>query len=203
MESRVCMVASLLVLASAVWINNAVAVKICGIDSSGIDACRPAATKPNPTPPSPQCCKALSKADLKCLCEFKFSPLLPTFGIDPILALGLPPKHLDSQPKKKRVQMARKALLMLLALMTVVVLGKCQGFSLCDMNHGGLLACKPAVTKPNPAVPSADCCRALTGANLTCLCSYKSSLLLPSLGIDPDLCVTLPAKCNLQTPSNC
>ncbi|GMH02453.1 hypothetical protein Nepgr_004292 [Nepenthes gracilis] len=93
--------------------------------------------------------------------------------------------------------------LVLWALIMAAFLGKYDGLSLCNINQEGLVACKPAVTKPNPIDPSADCCQALNGANLTCLCSYRSSPFLPALGIDPDLCMALPAKCDLQTPANC
>ncbi|KAJ9169836.1 hypothetical protein P3X46_017985 [Hevea brasiliensis] len=79
-----------------------------------------------------------------------------------------------------------------------------RSLNLCDMNDDGILACKPSVSKPNPVdPPTKECCKALKGANLTCLCSYRNSLLLPSLGIDPDLALALPAKCNLTTPAGC
>ncbi|GAB2282408.1 hypothetical protein Dimus_016953 [Dionaea muscipula] len=77
------------------------------------------------------------------------------------------------------------------------------GFSFCEMSQDGLMSCKTAVTKPNPAEPTAGCCEALSGANLTCLCSYRNSLVLPSLGIDPVLAMGLPAKCKNPTPANC
>ncbi|XP_009782537.1 putative lipid-transfer protein DIR1 [Nicotiana sylvestris] len=78
-----------------------------------------------------------------------------------------------------------------------------NGLSLCNMGDDGLTACKPSVTKPNPVEPSASCCEALSGADLQCLCSYRNSLLLPSLGIDPELALALPPKCNLTSPANC
>lgn len=71
------------------------------------------------------------------------------------------------------------------------------------MSEEGLEACKPAVTKPNPAEPSSECCEALKGADLKCLCSYKNSSELPFLGIDPTLATSLPAKCSLTPPANC
>ncbi|KAK4782040.1 hypothetical protein SAY86_016142 [Trapa natans] len=77
------------------------------------------------------------------------------------------------------------------------------GASLCKMNEDGLLACKPSVTKPNPADPTAACCKALSSADLTCLCSYKNSMVLPALGIDPDLAMGLPVKCGLPVPAGC
>lgn len=93
--------------------------------------------------------------------------------------------------------------LMMFMIGTALVFESCTAVSLCNMDEGGILACKPSVTNPNPVDPSADCCKALSGANLTCLCSYKNSLFLPSLGIDPHLALALPAKCNLPSPSDC
>ncbi|KAJ1400451.1 Bifunctional inhibitor/plant lipid transfer protein/seed storage helical domain [Sesbania bispinosa] len=95
-----------------------------------------------------------------------------------------------------------------LQLMVVVMMGSMlmkgtKGISLCNMSEDGLMACKPSVTKPNPVDPSPECCNALTGADLKCLCSYKNSSELPLLGIDPTLAASLPAKCNLTPPDNC
>lgn len=89
---------------------------------------------------------------------------------------------------------------------TYVVLlfcGSIWGLELCNMNDDGLMECKPSVTKPSPTDPTEKCCEALAGADLTCLCSYRHSFLLPSLGIDPDLAMALPAKCSLNPPDNC
>ncbi|KDP45250.1 hypothetical protein JCGZ_15115 [Jatropha curcas] len=100
-----------------------------------------------------------------------------------------------------------KTIMATVVVVAVVVAAMFEGtrsLNLCDMDDDGLLACKPSVTKPNPVVPpSPKCCKALSGANLTCLCSYRNSLMLPSLGIDPDLALALPAKCNLTTPADC
>lgn len=97
--------------------------------------------------------------------------------------------------------------LAVVSMMIMVVLMVDEGsnaMTLCNMNDDGLAACKPFVTKPNPVdTPSTECCKALGGANLTCLCSYKNSFLLPSLGIDPQLAMALPPKCNLQMPPDC
>ncbi|CAI0561239.1 unnamed protein product [Linum tenue] len=74
----------------------------------------------------------------------------------------------------------------------------------CNMTQEGLQACKPSVTKPNPVDPPAlACCQALGRADLKCLCSYKNSFVLPSLGIDPDLAMALPQKCNLPSLPQC
>ncbi|KAL5544996.1 hypothetical protein UlMin_008780 [Ulmus minor] len=75
--------------------------------------------------------------------------------------------------------------------------------SICQVSMNGLMTCKPAVTPPNPAPPSANCCSTLSHADLHCLCSYKNSNVLPALGIDPKLAMQLPQKCKLPHPSNC
>ncbi|KAH8489443.1 hypothetical protein Peur_059036 [Populus x canadensis] len=75
--------------------------------------------------------------------------------------------------------------------------------TICKMPVAGLMSCKPSVTPPNPTAPSADCCSALSHADINCLCSYKNSSLLPSLGIDPKLAMQLPGKCKLPHPANC
>ncbi|KAK9283505.1 hypothetical protein L1049_011751 [Liquidambar formosana] len=75
--------------------------------------------------------------------------------------------------------------------------------TICNVSGGGLMSCKPAVTPPNPSPPSAACCSAISHADLRCLCSYRNSKLLPSLGIDPNLAMQLPDKCNLPHPAHC
>ncbi|KAK3026019.1 hypothetical protein RJ639_040395 [Escallonia herrerae] len=74
--------------------------------------------------------------------------------------------------------------------------------TICNVSLQGLMSCKPSATPPNPAPPSGVCCSALSHANIPCLCSYKKSKVLPSLGIDPNLAMQLPAKCKLP-PANC
>ncbi|XWS31198.1 hypothetical protein CRYUN_Cryun23aG0057000 [Craigia yunnanensis] len=81
----------------------------------------------------------------------------------------------------------------LVVLMMIMVEGS-RAMTLCDMNDEGLEACKPSVTQPNPVDPTPKCCEALKGANLTCLCGYKNSMWLPSLGIDPTLCFGSTSK---------
>ncbi|KAF3457388.1 hypothetical protein FNV43_RR02045 [Rhamnella rubrinervis] len=75
--------------------------------------------------------------------------------------------------------------------------------TICKVSVSGLMACKAAVTAPNPSPPSSNCCSVLSHADLNCLCSYKNSNLLPSLGIDPKLAMQLPQKCKLPHPANC
>ncbi|KAJ9176662.1 hypothetical protein P3X46_011948 [Hevea brasiliensis] len=102
------------------------------------------------------------------------------------------------------MEKAAGKLVVVMVLVTAAIFEGTRSLSLCDMSDDGLLACKPSATQPNPVdPPSEECCKALTGANLTCLCSYRNSWMLPSLGIDPDLALGLPAKCNLTTPADC
>nr|KYP51595.1 hypothetical protein KK1_026623 [Cajanus cajan]KYP51597.1 hypothetical protein KK1_026625 [Cajanus cajan] len=78
-----------------------------------------------------------------------------------------------------------------------------NGLTICNVSVDNLLKCKPAATPPNPTPPSKECCDVLSHANLPCLCTYKNSPLLPLYGIDPDLAVQLPAKCNIPNPPKC
>ncbi|PWA48619.1 Bifunctional inhibitor/plant lipid transfer protein/seed storage helical domain-containing protein [Artemisia annua] len=92
------------------------------------------------------------------------------------------------------------AKMMVLLVVVVAVVGSLQAVDICDMTEDGLMACKPSVTNPDPAEPSPECCKAISGADLKCLCSYRDSRVLPSFGIDPVLAVGLPVKCNLPAP---
>lgn len=106
-----------------------------------------------------------------------------------------------------REMAAKKFVMMMVAVAAVMVVfvveGSSEGFKLCNMSEDDLITCKPAVSKPAPVDPSPECCKALLGADLTCLCSYKNSPTLTLLGIDPDLAMALPAKCNLTPPPQC
>ncbi|KAF8388512.1 hypothetical protein HHK36_027186 [Tetracentron sinense] len=97
--------------------------------------------------------------------------------------------------------------LAIVALVVALVIGNevmvSNSQTVCNITVAGLMACKPAVSPPNPVPPTAVCCSALSKADLHCLCSYKKSNVLPSLGIDPNLAMQLPAKCNLPKPNNC
>ncbi|KAF5746262.1 defective in induced resistance 1 protein [Tripterygium wilfordii] len=101
--------------------------------------------------------------------------------------------------------MARKLgfLVVMVVVVVVAAFEGARGLSMCNMSEDGLNACKPSVTKPSPVDPSKECCQALSRADLKCLCSYRNSLFLPSLGIDPGLALALPAKCNLTPPATC
>lgn len=75
--------------------------------------------------------------------------------------------------------------------------------TICNMSYEGLMACKPAATPPNPPPPTTTCCSALSHADMVCLCSYRNSKVLPSLGVDPNLAMQLLDKCDLPHPARC
>ncbi|KAL6214277.1 hypothetical protein ACLB2K_011037 [Fragaria x ananassa] len=100
------------------------------------------------------------------------------------------------------VKMGNKLVVILVVAMLVFFEGS-TAFTFCKMSDDGLTACKPSVTKPNPVDPSPKCCKALSGADLGCLCSYKNSPMLTSFGISSDLAMGLPAKCGIAAPANC
>ncbi|XP_047315306.1 putative lipid-transfer protein DIR1 [Impatiens glandulifera] len=74
---------------------------------------------------------------------------------------------------------------------------------ICNTTLPGLLSCKAAATRPPPPppAPTANCCKVLSWANLSCLCTYKNSSVLAVIGIDPQLAVNLPGKCNIPHPT--
>ncbi|RWR87184.1 putative lipid-transfer protein DIR1 [Cinnamomum micranthum f. kanehirae] len=78
--------------------------------------------------------------------------------------------------------------------------GPTMAFTLCGMTDEGIEACRPSIRTDDPVDPSVDCCGALSKADIPCLCSYKNSVMLPSLGIDPNAALQVPAKCNLPPP---
>ncbi|KAL6214280.1 hypothetical protein ACLB2K_013717 [Fragaria x ananassa] len=83
---------TILVVAMLVSFEGSRAFTFCNMSEDGLTACKPSVMKPNPSDPTAECCKDLSAADLDCLCGYKTSPVLPGFGIDPTLAMGLPAK---------------------------------------------------------------------------------------------------------------
>nr|XP_025886016.1 putative lipid-transfer protein DIR1 [Solanum lycopersicum]AQU12697.1 putative lipid-transfer protein DIR1 [Solanum lycopersicum] len=97
--------------------------------------------------------------------------------------------------------------IMTLALFAIVLSSvnievvRAQG--ICNVSGEGLMSCRPSITPPYPTAPTAQCCNALSRADMACLCSYKNSQLLPSLGIDPNLAIQLPQKCRLPNPPRC
>ncbi|CAA6668183.1 unnamed protein product [Spirodela intermedia] len=104
-------------------------------------------------------------------------------------------------------KMATSALVLLVAVLAVGHLGgevEAQQV-LCNVSQEGLLACKSAVTRPNPAIPSSACCAAVANADLQCLCNFKNTNpgAMRFMGIDPELAMQLPNKCSLPTPVKC
>ncbi|KAK4410488.1 UNVERIFIED_CONTAM: hypothetical protein Scaly_0146500 [Sesamum calycinum] len=96
----------------------------------------------------------------------------------------------------------------ILAILLPIIIGNISihvtyAQTVCGMSGEDLMACKPAVTLPHPPPPSGRCCSALAHADIRCLCTYKNSKLLPSLGIDPNLAIQLPDKCKLPHPAHC
>ncbi|XP_051135715.1 putative lipid-transfer protein DIR1 [Andrographis paniculata] len=72
--------------------------------------------------------------------------------------------------------------------------------AICNAPVAQLLTCAPAVTKgPNPPMPSPDCCKALSVADLKCICKYLNDPRLPPQ-IDRGLAKQVPGKCKLTMP---
>ena len=100
-------------------------------------------------------------------------------------------------------------MVIMIIIMSCFLFEMSRGLSLCNMNEEGIEACKPSVSSSNGgssspvADPTPECCKALSRADLDCLCSYKNSPELPLLGIDPSLAMALLAKCHLPTPPTC
>ncbi|KAM7521889.1 hypothetical protein LguiA_011791 [Lonicera macranthoides] len=92
-------VALLLVAVAMVMMEGSTTYAICGMYKKDLEACRPAVTWLLPKNPSEECCRALTRADLKCFCSYKNSPLLFSLGIDSGLAMALPSKcHIKNLP---------------------------------------------------------------------------------------------------------
>lgn len=89
--------------------------------------------------------------------------------------------------------------ILMLVIMAAIV-GGSEGKGLCEMSVDGFKSCKPSFTPPEPVDPSAKCCEALSGANLSCFCYYRNSIMLPYFGIDPELAI---GKCNFTNTTNC
>ncbi|CAM8887327.1 hypothetical protein QQ045_026619 [Rhodiola kirilowii] len=91
-------------------------------------------------------------------------------------------------------------LVVALAVVAAAYVAKAQ---ICNMKAEGMMACKTAVTPPNPSPPTEACCTALSHGDMACLCGYKHSPMLTALGINSDLAMELPDKCGIQhTPCN-
>ncbi|KAI4334797.1 hypothetical protein L6164_013506 [Bauhinia variegata] len=130
-------------------------------------------------------------------------PLTPT--LDSPNAIQAQTHQRKEQYHRYQISMASEKRVLPFALLLLILgaLRLSNAQTICNVSVAGLMACKPAVTPPKPAAPSGNCCSALSHADLRCLCSYKNSKLLPSLGIDPNLAMQLPGKCHLPHPANC
>lgn len=84
-----------------------------------------------------------------------------------------------------------------------LLIGLSEAQSICNMSINDLYACRPSATPPNPPPPSAQCCMALSHADLHCFCTYRNSRALPSFGVDPNLAMQLPKLCRLPNSPNC
>ncbi|KAI5665422.1 hypothetical protein M9H77_15275 [Catharanthus roseus] len=84
-------ISALLLIAFATsCIDSSSAQTFCNMSGQELMACKPSVTPPNPPKPSAECCSGLKHADMQCLCSYKNSNLLSSFGIDPNLAMKLP-----------------------------------------------------------------------------------------------------------------
>ncbi|XP_015900796.2 putative lipid-transfer protein DIR1 [Ziziphus jujuba] len=104
------------------------------------------------------------------------------------------------------MEMANKKLGMVTALLLgilVMALVANGEQSICNMSKEGFKSCEPSVTGQNPPPPSAACCSALSKADMQCLCLFKNSRLLGLYGIDPNVAMQLPDKCNLGQSFHC
>lgn len=79
--------------------------------------------------------------------------------------------------------------------------GGAMAISICNIESSKMNLCLPAVSGKSPTQPTEQCCAVVSGAKLSCLCSYKD--LLPAFGINPKYALALPKKCGLETPPQC
>ncbi|KAH7670526.1 Bifunctional inhibitor/lipid-transfer protein/seed storage 2S albumin protein [Dioscorea alata] len=90
----------------------------------------------------------------------------------------------------------------LLLFPTILVSSDGSGF--CNMTQKGIVACKPVMTiGADPAMPVADdCCTALRVANIPCLCAQRSNPMIKYFGIDPNLALSIPSRCNIGSSAD-
>lgn len=91
-SKKMAMIVMMVVMAAILVERSVVAIDLCGLTEAELNECKPAVIKGSTTTPSQLCCNALQHADFNCLCGYKTSPWLASFGIDPALAVGLPTK---------------------------------------------------------------------------------------------------------------
>ncbi|CAA7058914.1 unnamed protein product [Microthlaspi erraticum] len=100
---------------------------------------------------------------------------------------------------------SKKAALMVVMVVAMAIVAErsVDAIDLCGMTQTDMDECKPAVTKDSPTNPSKLCCNALEHADFNCLCGYKHSPWLGTLGVDPDLALGLPTKCGVANAPTC
>lgn len=128
----------------------------------------------------------------------------------PIIKLQLSPEHLikwgpnDRMWKSKMGKTASRVLVqrvMAFLFIASSVNGGAMAISICSIESSKMNLCLPAVSGKSPTQPTEQCCAVVSGAKLSCLCSYKN--LLPAFGINPKYALALPKKCGLETPPEC
>lgn len=97
---------------------------------------------------------------------------------------------------------AYKNIVIVAFLMVLAVEAKAARGQICGMSPKGFKACEPSVSGQNAVPPTAECCSALSIADLSCFCQFKGSTLLGAYGINFDQAIQLPPKCGLESP-NC
>ncbi|KAI4326357.1 hypothetical protein MLD38_031680 [Melastoma candidum] len=98
------------------------------------------------------------------------------------------------------------ALLAATAVFLAITAQPGDAVTFCGVDDDGQTVCKPSIMGPTPADPAPECCKVLTALSaedLNCLCGYKSSPLLPALGIDPELVMGTVKKCGITPPEGC
>ncbi|XP_062204089.1 putative lipid-transfer protein DIR1 [Phragmites australis] len=94
----------------------------------------------------------------------------------------------------------------LLTIVVVLAASAEVAHGICNLSSNGIRACQPAAAIRNPTnAPSAECCTALAGTDLQCLCRYKGAAAVWAriYGIDINRAMGLPGKCGLALPANC
>ncbi|XP_026419804.1 putative lipid-transfer protein DIR1 [Papaver somniferum] len=78
-----------------------------------------------------------------------------------------------------------------------------KGVTICNMDSSQLAECLPAISsgQASPPPPTPGCCDVMKLADMHCLCTYK--VILPAFGVDPELAMGVPKKCNLTAPPEC
>ncbi|KAF8655103.1 hypothetical protein HU200_061236 [Digitaria exilis] len=94
----------------------------------------------------------------------------------------------------------------LLTILFVLATSAEMAHGICKLSSNGIKECQPAAAIRNPTDrPSAECCAALAGADLSCLCRYKNAagVWVRFYRIDINRAMGLPGKCGLSMPANC